>query len=306
MGKAARLELVETGLPPGREHCYTVRAVDGAGNPSRPSEPACAVTLDVTPPAPPPAVRAQPVNETSITLTWGVPTDDVGVVGYELWRDANLVARPAGTTATIDGFTAATRACFTVVALDKAGNRSGASAAGLRHHPRPDATHRAAAAHRPRRERSPHRARLAAGQRQRRGHGLPGGAGRKGPRHRPGAAVGRREGRARRPRLLRGPRPGRRRQQVEAGQRGLRHATGPDAAHHPGQPGRPGALLRHRRARVEPVPRRRGRDRLRGGAQGSQALPRGQAAGDRRRAGARDRVLPPGPCASMPRATVRS
>ncbi len=127
VGKAARLELVETGLLPGREHCYTVRAVDGAGNPSRPSEPACAVTLDVTPPAPPPAVRAQPVNETSITLTWGVPTDDVGVVGYELWRDANLVARPAGTTATIDGFTAATRACFTVVALDKAGNRSGPS-----------------------------------------------------------------------------------------------------------------------------------------------------------------------------------
>jgi hypothetical protein len=113
-------------LSPG-EHCYAVRARDGAGNRSPPSATVCARPPDVTPPSRPAGVIATAAKETETTLRWTPSTDDVGVASYELLRDQKVVATSTRAEATETGLKGSTRYCWTVVALDAAGNRSPAS-----------------------------------------------------------------------------------------------------------------------------------------------------------------------------------
>ncbi len=113
-------------LSPG-EQCYAVRAFDGAGNRSQPSGTACARPPDVTPPSRPAGVVASAPRETEVAIRWTPSTDDVGVVGYEVLRDGKVVASGPRTEAREAGLRGTTRYCFTVVALDAAGNRSTAS-----------------------------------------------------------------------------------------------------------------------------------------------------------------------------------
>jgi chitodextrinase len=94
---------------------------------------------EVTPPPPPPADTTRPssptglqatgVGSTSVQLSWQAATDDVGVTGYDVNRDGQVVATPSGTTATDSGLAPATSYTYTVVARDAAGNRSAPSAA---------------------------------------------------------------------------------------------------------------------------------------------------------------------------------
>ncbi len=114
--------------PGAGRHCYRVRAVDAAGNRSEPSPEACATTPDVAPPAAPSELAVEP-GEAEVALSWKVPADDVGVAGYELWRDGALVARPSQPAAREAGLRPASRHCWQVAALDAAGNRSPLSTA---------------------------------------------------------------------------------------------------------------------------------------------------------------------------------
>ena len=113
----------ETGLP-AREHCFTVRALDAAGNRSPPSPPACATPPDTTPPSAPSGVAATPRSESEVEVAWKPSTDDVGVTGYEVLRDGKPVASVPVPPAREAGLTAAVHVCYSVVALDAAGNRS--------------------------------------------------------------------------------------------------------------------------------------------------------------------------------------
>ncbi|SDR80540.1 chitinase [Paenibacillaceae bacterium GAS479] len=63
----------------------------------------------------------------SISLSWGASTDNVGVTGYNVYNGSSLAATVTGTTATINGLTASTSYTFTVKAKDAAGNISVAS-----------------------------------------------------------------------------------------------------------------------------------------------------------------------------------
>ncbi|ONI80497.1 cellulose-binding protein [Saccharothrix sp. ALI-22-I] len=69
---------------------------------------------------------------TSVALSWPAATDNVGVSGYTVYREAGAtdvsVATSSGTTATVTGLTANTAYQFYVVARDAAGNTSPASA----------------------------------------------------------------------------------------------------------------------------------------------------------------------------------
>jgi chitodextrinase len=113
----------DTGLARKR-HCYTVRAFDAAGNRSPETEPACAVPPDVTPPSAPEQLRVGKVTETAAALRWNESTDNVAVTGYELLRDGAVVATVVRTGAQ-DGALAPSRDyCWSVRALDAAGNRS--------------------------------------------------------------------------------------------------------------------------------------------------------------------------------------
>jgi chitodextrinase len=106
------------------EHCYTVRALDAAGNRSAPSAPACATPPDVTPPSTPGRTTASAAGESEVAIGWAPSTDDVGVTGYEVSREKAPVARVAAPPAKEAGLAAATRYCYRVSALDAAGNRS--------------------------------------------------------------------------------------------------------------------------------------------------------------------------------------
>lgn len=84
-------------------------------------------TEDVTPPSIPMGVTATIISPTAIDLVWSPSTDDVGVTGYEVWRDGVQLATVI-TTAFIDTeLTAGTSHQYWVKALDAAGNVSGPS-----------------------------------------------------------------------------------------------------------------------------------------------------------------------------------
>ncbi|MGP3782877.1 fibronectin type III domain-containing protein [Paenibacillus sp. 1A_MP2] len=84
-------------------------------------------TPDTTPPSVPAGLTSSFVTDTSVNLTWNASTDNVGVTGYEVYRNGTLAANTSTTTAVVTGLTAGTTYVFTVKAKDAAGNLSAAS-----------------------------------------------------------------------------------------------------------------------------------------------------------------------------------
>ncbi|MFD7392348.1 glycoside hydrolase family 6 protein [Streptomyces sp. NPDC059852] len=85
---------------------------------------------DTTAPTAPAGLRATAKTASSVSLAWTAATDDVGVTGYDVYRDGTRVGSTAtGTTYTDTGLSAATAYSYTVRARDAAGNVSAASAA---------------------------------------------------------------------------------------------------------------------------------------------------------------------------------
>ncbi|WCN83055.1 glycoside hydrolase family 9 protein [Micromonospora sp. LH3U1] len=124
-------------LLPERTYEFSVVARDGAGNTSAAS-PVLSVTTppagsaDTTPPSAPGTPVASAVTSTGVSLSWAASTDNVGVTGYRVYREAGatdaLVGSPTGTTLAVSGLTASTAYQFYVLAVDAAGNTSAASA----------------------------------------------------------------------------------------------------------------------------------------------------------------------------------
>ena len=125
-GTAAR----ELGLGPARRYCFAVRACDAAGNCSAPAPEACATTPDLTPPTSPPKFGAEARNDRAIELFWEPSADEVGVVGYEVKQgDRVLAASQTGRSFSDGELRPGMKYCYSVVALDAAGNRSEAKRA---------------------------------------------------------------------------------------------------------------------------------------------------------------------------------
>ncbi|WP_260986636.1 chitinase [Paenibacillus xylanexedens] len=82
---------------------------------------------DTTPPSVPTGLTASFITDTSANLAWNASTDNVGVAGYEVYRNGVLVTSTSATTAVVTGLTAGTTYAFTVKAKDAAGNTSAAS-----------------------------------------------------------------------------------------------------------------------------------------------------------------------------------
>lgn len=129
IGKAAYAVYFDSaGLAPGTTYCYQVEAFDGAGNTSpSTSGQACVSTLavsDTTPPSAPADLAVSQVSSTQISLAWTASTDDVFVLSYRVLRDGGEIAK-VPSTSFVDGDLAAhTRYCYTVKAVDAAGNIS--------------------------------------------------------------------------------------------------------------------------------------------------------------------------------------
>ncbi|MET9629291.1 discoidin domain-containing protein [Lentzea sp. NPDC006480] len=82
---------------------------------------------DTTPPSTPTGLASTGTTSSSVGLQWTASTDNVGVTGYEVLRDGNVVGTPAGTTFTDSNLASGTTFTYTVRARDLAGNVSGAS-----------------------------------------------------------------------------------------------------------------------------------------------------------------------------------
>ncbi|MFD9741177.1 lytic polysaccharide monooxygenase [Umezawaea sp. NPDC059074] len=80
-----------------------------------------------------PGTPVATASATSVALSWAAATDNVGVSGYQVYREAGatdvLVASSSGTSATVTGLTGGTAYQFYVVARDAAGNVSSPSSA---------------------------------------------------------------------------------------------------------------------------------------------------------------------------------
>ncbi|MGW5722366.1 PQQ-dependent sugar dehydrogenase [Amycolatopsis sp. NPDC003865] len=85
-------------------------------------------TGDVTPPTPPGTPTLDAVTATSATISWTAASDDVGVTGYDVYRDGQLCASTTGAlTATCGNLGPKGTYGFYVNARDAAGNVSQAS-----------------------------------------------------------------------------------------------------------------------------------------------------------------------------------
>jgi uncharacterized lipoprotein YddW (UPF0748 family)/chitodextrinase len=75
-------------------------------------------------PTVPTGVTATAASTTSIQLNWTASTDNVGVVGYKIWRNGTNIATSATTSYTDTGRTANTSYSYTISAYDAVPNNS--------------------------------------------------------------------------------------------------------------------------------------------------------------------------------------
>lgn len=117
-------------LAPLTNYSLRIRAVDEAGNWSAWSAPIQVRTVaDTTRPSTPLALVATRVSANGFLLTWSASSDNVGVTGYEIFRDGVSVGTIASPSLPVTGLHAGTTYAFRVRSRDAAGNWSGLSAA---------------------------------------------------------------------------------------------------------------------------------------------------------------------------------
>jgi uncharacterized repeat protein (TIGR03806 family) len=123
----------DTGLSASTTYSYNVRAFDAAGNVSNASGAGSATTPassgDTTPPTVPGTPSAAVISNSQIDLAWARSMDNVGVTGYQIYRNGS--ATPLVTTTMTrhsdTGLAAGTTYSYTVRARDAAGNLSNPS-----------------------------------------------------------------------------------------------------------------------------------------------------------------------------------
>jgi chitodextrinase len=117
-----------TGLACGTSYTLGVDAADAAGNRSARSQVTASTSgcADTSPPTAPPAFARTGSTTTSISVSWGASTDDVGVTGYGLYRDGSSAGTVAASARsyTFSGLACGTSYALAVDAADAAGNRS--------------------------------------------------------------------------------------------------------------------------------------------------------------------------------------
>jgi chitodextrinase len=115
-----------TGLSCGTAYQVGVDAYDAAGN--RSSQTTLTVTTAACPdnqaPTVPTNVVAPTRTATSIALSWSGSSDNVGVVGYGLYKGGTRVAATSGTTGIFNSLSCGTNYTLAVDSYDAAGNRS--------------------------------------------------------------------------------------------------------------------------------------------------------------------------------------
>lgn len=130
-----------TGLSNGTTYTYYVRCQDVSGNANTTdftvSFQVASAAGDVTAPSQVTGFTGTILSQTQANLSWTAATDDIGVVGYELFQcdvslecpTSSLVSTVTGTSTILAGLIAGHSYQFTVRAFDLAGNRGAFSTA---------------------------------------------------------------------------------------------------------------------------------------------------------------------------------
>ncbi|GFO65490.1 hypothetical protein M1B72_17175 [Geomonas paludis] len=153
IGTSITTSFLDTPVTSNVTYAYTVVAFDAAGNFSSASAPLSVTPnqaslnvtvngtlsgdlvaqLDLTPPSAPANLTAVATAITgttsSVALSWSASTDNVGVTGYDVFRDGVKIGSSTTLSYTDASVTSATTYSYTVKAFDAANNRSAASTA---------------------------------------------------------------------------------------------------------------------------------------------------------------------------------
>ncbi|WP_051723617.1 PQQ-dependent sugar dehydrogenase [Micromonospora chokoriensis] len=122
---------VTVDLQPNTSYVLSVLAYDASGNPSQGSNNLTVTTppsSDTQAPSTPANLRTTNVGGTSVSLAWNASTDNIGVTGYNVYRDGVKFATVPDLTATADALTPNTTYLFSVEAFDANNNTSARSA----------------------------------------------------------------------------------------------------------------------------------------------------------------------------------
>ncbi len=82
---------------------------------------------DTQAPSVPSGLSSASISQTSFTLNWSAASDNVGVTGYEVFRNGSSIGTPTSTSFNVSGLSASTAYSMTVRARDAAGNWSSQS-----------------------------------------------------------------------------------------------------------------------------------------------------------------------------------
>jgi acid phosphatase type 7 len=125
-GVASATNYTFGGLTCGTSYTLTVEAVDAAGNHSIPAGLVAATSAcpDNLPPTAPSSLTVTGATASSISLFWGPSFDDVGVAGYNVYKNGTKVTSTPGPPYTASSLSCATNYTFGVSAYDAAGNES--------------------------------------------------------------------------------------------------------------------------------------------------------------------------------------
>jgi chitodextrinase len=129
VGSTSQRSYTISSLTCGKSYVVAVDAYDAAGNRSAKSSSVTVATStcpvsDTQAPTTPGNLRATSATESSVAVAWNASTDNVGVTGYNVYRDGTFVATTTATSHNLTGLTCATSYTFGVEALDAAGNKS--------------------------------------------------------------------------------------------------------------------------------------------------------------------------------------
>ena len=126
VGSATTTTWIFSGLSCGTSYSLGVDGVDAAGNRSDQAIVMVSTTAcsDTQAPTAPSSLAASSVSQTSLTLGWSAASDNVGVTGYDVYRNGTKTATVTGLSSAQTGLVCGTSYTFTVKARDAAGNAS--------------------------------------------------------------------------------------------------------------------------------------------------------------------------------------
>lgn len=125
LGTTTSTAFTDSAVAPSTTYSYAVVAIDQGGNRSEPVSAALTTPDDTSAPSRPSGLKAKAAaNPRRVKLSWSASTDDVGVTGYQVYRDGVVIATVGVTSYTDTAVARTTRYRYAVSALDAAGNES--------------------------------------------------------------------------------------------------------------------------------------------------------------------------------------